>query len=72
MSLTFIYIFYILIKQVISILIMTEMLSVSLVVDRDLPVPQFSYSSSDEDDDYFDAADEIPTPAVQNHITLQV
>ncbi|EZA47806.1 Oxysterol-binding protein-related protein [Ooceraea biroi] len=30
------------------------------VVDRDLPVPQFSYSSSDEDDDYFDAADEIP------------
>jgi len=43
-----------------------------LVVDRDLPVPQFSYSSSDEDDDYFDAADEIPTPAVQNHITLQV
>ncbi|KMQ92439.1 oxysterol-binding protein 9 [Lasius niger] len=42
------------------------------VVDRDLPVPQFSYSSSDEDDDYFDAADEIPTPIVQNHITLQV
>ncbi|KAL6265329.1 hypothetical protein P5V15_002130 [Pogonomyrmex californicus] len=40
------------------------------VVDRDLPVPQFSYSSSDEDDDYFDAADEIPTPAVQNRITL--
>lgn len=40
------------------------------VVDRDLPVPQFSYSSSDEDDDYFDAADEIPTPTVQNHITL--
>ncbi|CAL1674811.1 unnamed protein product [Lasius platythorax] len=42
----------------------------SNVVDRDLPVPQFSYSSSDEDDDYFDAADEIPTPIVQNHITL--
>ncbi|XP_050459931.1 oxysterol-binding protein-related protein 9 isoform X2 [Cataglyphis hispanica] len=40
------------------------------VVDRDLPVPQFSYSSSDEDDDYFDAADEIQTPIVQNHITL--
>ncbi|XP_012215655.1 oxysterol-binding protein-related protein 9 isoform X2 [Linepithema humile] len=38
--------------------------------DRDLPVPQFSYSSSDEDDDYFDAADEIPTPIVQNHIAL--
>ncbi|XP_071641148.1 oxysterol-binding protein-related protein 9 isoform X2 [Temnothorax longispinosus] len=44
--------------------------TLSNVVDRDLPVPQFSYSSSDEDDDYFDAADEIPTPAVQNHITL--
>ncbi|XP_011155819.1 oxysterol-binding protein-related protein 9 [Solenopsis invicta] len=40
------------------------------VVDRDLPVPQFSYSSSDEDDDYFDAADEIPTLTVQNHIML--
>ncbi|KAL0118802.1 hypothetical protein PUN28_009458 [Cardiocondyla obscurior] len=40
------------------------------VVDRDLPVPQFSYSSSDEDDDYFDAADEIPTPAVQSHVAL--
>lgn len=40
------------------------------VVDRDLPVPQFSYSSSDEDDDYFDAADEIQSPIVQNHITL--
>ncbi|XP_011690301.1 PREDICTED: oxysterol-binding protein-related protein 9 [Wasmannia auropunctata] len=40
------------------------------VVDRDLPVPQFSYSSSDEDDDYFDAADEISPPAVQNHIAL--
>ncbi|KAM0737317.1 Oxysterol-binding protein-related protein 9 [Formica fusca] len=42
----------------------------SNVVDRDLPVPQFSYSSSDEDDDYFDAADEIQTPIVQNHIAL--
>ncbi|XP_011150267.1 oxysterol-binding protein-related protein 9 [Harpegnathos saltator] len=45
--------------------------TLSNVVDRDLPVPQFSYSSSDEDDDYFDAADEIPTPIVQNHITLR-
>jgi len=42
------------------------------VVDRDLPVPQFSYSSSDEDDDYFDAADEIPCPMIQNHVMLQV
>ncbi|KAH0955428.1 hypothetical protein HN011_006719 [Eciton burchellii] len=40
------------------------------VVDRDLPVPQFSYSSSDEDDDYFDAADEIPCPMIQNHVML--
>ncbi|XP_014475737.1 PREDICTED: oxysterol-binding protein-related protein 9 isoform X1 [Dinoponera quadriceps] len=45
--------------------------TLSNVVDRDLPVPQFSYSSSDEDDDYFDAADEIPTPITQNHITLR-
>ncbi|XP_032673207.1 oxysterol-binding protein-related protein 9 [Odontomachus brunneus] len=45
--------------------------TLSNVVDRDLPVPQFSYSSSDEDDDYFDAADEIPTPISQNHITLR-
>ncbi|XP_076237058.1 oxysterol-binding protein-related protein 9 isoform X4 [Calliopsis andreniformis] len=42
----------------------------SAVVDRDLPVPQFSYSSSDEDEDYYDAADEISSPsATQNHIT---
>ncbi|XP_014227981.1 oxysterol-binding protein-related protein 9 isoform X2 [Trichogramma pretiosum] len=26
---------------------------------RNLPVPEYSYSSSDEDEDYFDAADEI-------------
>ncbi|XP_076276147.1 oxysterol-binding protein-related protein 9 isoform X3 [Lasioglossum baleicum] len=42
------------------------------VVDRDLPVPQFSYSSSDEDEDYYDAADEISLPsAMQNHITVR-
>ncbi|KOC59307.1 Oxysterol-binding protein-related protein 9 [Habropoda laboriosa] len=42
------------------------------VVDRDLPVPQFSYSSSDEDEDYYDAADEISPPsAIQNHITIR-
>ncbi|XP_076394352.1 oxysterol-binding protein-related protein 9 isoform X5 [Megachile rotundata] len=42
------------------------------VVDRDLPVPQFSYSSSDEDEDYYDAADEISPPSVvQNHITVK-
>ncbi|XP_076641611.1 oxysterol-binding protein-related protein 9 [Halictus rubicundus] len=42
------------------------------VVDRDLPVPQFSYSSSDEDEDYYDAADEISPPsAMQNHITVR-
>ncbi|XP_033341941.1 oxysterol-binding protein-related protein 9 isoform X2 [Megalopta genalis] len=42
------------------------------VVDRDLPVPQFSYSSSDEDEDYYDAADEISPPSVmQNHITVR-
>ncbi|KAK2585482.1 hypothetical protein KPH14_010138 [Odynerus spinipes] len=42
------------------------------VVDRDLPVPQFSYSSSDEDEDYYDAADEISPPlTAQNHITLR-
>lgn len=41
------------------------------VVDRDLPVPQFSYSSSDEDEDYYDAADEISPPSViQNHISM--
>lgn len=41
------------------------------VVDRDLPVPQFSYSSSDEDEDYYDAADEISPPsAIQNHISM--
>ncbi|XP_066586974.1 oxysterol-binding protein-related protein 9 isoform X2 [Prorops nasuta] len=40
--------------------------------DRDLPVPQFSYSSSDEDDDYFDAADDIPAnQAAQNHVILR-
>ncbi|XP_012533366.1 oxysterol-binding protein-related protein 9 [Monomorium pharaonis] len=44
--------------------------TLSNVVDRDLPVPQFSYSSSDEDDDYFDAADEIPNPTVQNHMLV--
>ncbi|XP_029034222.1 oxysterol-binding protein-related protein 9 isoform X6 [Osmia bicornis bicornis] len=42
------------------------------VVDRDLPVPQFSYSSSDEDEDYYDAADEIAPPSVvQNHIAVR-
>ncbi|XP_033192639.1 oxysterol-binding protein-related protein 9 isoform X1 [Bombus vancouverensis nearcticus] len=41
------------------------------VVDRDLPVPQFSYSSSDEDEDYYDAADEISPPAMQNHISIR-
>ncbi|XP_033221785.1 oxysterol-binding protein-related protein 9 isoform X2 [Belonocnema kinseyi] len=41
-----------------------------LVVGRDLPVPEFSYSSSDEDEDYYDAADEISAPSsqtAQNH-----
>jgi hypothetical protein len=34
-----------------------------LTTARNLPVPEYSYSSSDEDEDYFDAADEIsPTP----------
>ncbi|CAK9805067.1 Oxysterol-binding protein-related protein 9 [Anthophora quadrimaculata] len=42
------------------------------VVDRDLPVPQFSYSSSDEDEDYYDAADEIsPHSAMQNHLAIR-
>ncbi|XP_053974681.1 oxysterol-binding protein-related protein 9 isoform X1 [Hylaeus volcanicus] len=41
------------------------------VVDRDLPVPQFSYSSSDEDEDYYDAADEISPPAIQNYIAVR-
>ncbi|XP_017879257.1 oxysterol-binding protein-related protein 9 isoform X2 [Ceratina calcarata] len=41
------------------------------VVGRDLPVPQFSYSSSDEDEDYYDAADEISPPSAQNHITIK-
>ncbi|KAL2726541.1 oxysterol-binding protein-related protein 9 [Vespula squamosa] len=45
--------------------------TLSNVVDnRDLPVPQFSYSSSDEDEDYYDAADEMSPPlTAQNHIT---
>ncbi|XP_076676333.1 oxysterol-binding protein-related protein 9 isoform X2 [Andrena cerasifolii] len=44
----------------------------SNVVDRDLPVPQFSYSSSDEDEDYYDAADEISSPsAIQNHMAVR-
>ena len=37
----------------------------SLVAGRDLPVPEFSYSSSDEDEDYYDAADEISPPSTQ-------
>ncbi|XP_017756318.1 PREDICTED: oxysterol-binding protein-related protein 9 [Eufriesea mexicana] len=42
------------------------------VVDKDLPVPQFSYSSSDEDEDYYDAADEISPPsAIQSHIAIR-
>ncbi|XP_043282619.1 oxysterol-binding protein-related protein 9 [Venturia canescens] len=47
-------------------------LSLSAVVDRDLPVPEFSYSSSDEDEDYYDAADEPSTPlGGQNYFTLR-
>ncbi|XP_043502655.1 oxysterol-binding protein-related protein 9 isoform X1 [Polistes fuscatus] len=47
--------------------------TLSNVVDnRDLPVPQFSYSSSDEDEDYYDAADELSPPlAAQNYIALR-
>lgn len=32
---------------------------------RDLPVPEYSYSSSDEDEDYYDAADDISVPSHQ-------
>ncbi|XP_063980875.1 oxysterol-binding protein-related protein 9 isoform X2 [Diachasmimorpha longicaudata] len=43
-------------------------LRVSSNLPKDLPVPEFSYSSSDEDEDYFDAADDISTPTtVQTH-----
>ncbi|XP_043483111.1 oxysterol-binding protein-related protein 9 [Leptopilina heterotoma] len=35
------------------------------VVGRDLPVPEYSYSSSDEDEDFFDAADDISVPSHQ-------
>ncbi|KAK0096804.1 hypothetical protein PV326_004354 [Microctonus aethiopoides] len=35
---------------------------------RNLLVPEYSYSSSDEDEDYYDAADDIATPSTaQNH-----
>ncbi|KAK0168763.1 hypothetical protein PV327_002533 [Microctonus hyperodae] len=35
---------------------------------RNLLVPEFSYSSSDEDEDYYDAADDIATPSTtQSH-----
>ncbi|XP_012277175.1 oxysterol-binding protein-related protein 9 isoform X2 [Orussus abietinus] len=44
----------------------------SLPNDRNLPVPEFSYSSSDEDEDFYDAADEIsPASASQNYFTLR-
>ncbi|XP_033221784.1 oxysterol-binding protein-related protein 9 isoform X1 [Belonocnema kinseyi] len=48
----------------------TRVSSLINVVGRDLPVPEFSYSSSDEDEDYYDAADEISAPSsqtAQNH-----
>ncbi|XP_011298494.1 oxysterol-binding protein-related protein 9 [Fopius arisanus] len=41
---------------------------VSTSLPKNLPVPEFSYSSSDEDEDYYDAADDISTPtAAQNY-----
>ena len=46
---------------------MFEVMVISIIpvaTSRNLPVPEYSYSSSDEDEDYFDAADEIsPTPS---------
>lgn len=43
-----------------------------LTLPKDLPVPEFSYSSSD-DDDFYDAADDISSPSVsQNHTLMQV